>query len=131
MNAAQHTLTFYSISEDQIDYVFRQLGHGPNVDGVVEGDTPLGHLKVRRDWDKGSGQLTVVILEKPMLLTVDSIKANIDMKLAEAAKAIADGELTATDPTLVAVIPGEVDPPASDTPQKTVSPKRAVPVVPK
>lgn len=79
-----HTLTFYSVSEAQIDHVFSRMGNGPDKDGIIEGPTPFGHLKVRRDWDKGSGQLTIVVLEKPLLLTVDMIKSHIATALTEA-----------------------------------------------
>ena len=96
----QTVLTFYSVTEGQIDYIFSKLGRGPDKDGIVEGSTPLGHVKMRRDWDKGSGQLTVVILEKPELLSVDTIHSHITTALAEAAEAIRLQEIETRDSTV-------------------------------
>jgi len=86
-----HTLTFYSVAEEQLEAAVNKLdvtvSHDENTREVfLEGETPLGKMKARIDYDKGSGQLTVVVVEKPMLLSVDTIKAHINNALAEALK---------------------------------------------
>jgi hypothetical protein len=119
------TFTYYGITLAQLDCAFKNLGIGPDKDGMISGDTPQGKLTVRRDWNEASGQLTIVVFEKPGKLDDATIDSHIRTALA-----VAQGELDAEstaptpkpDPATVPVVP-------ANTQGKTVSGKRVSTVV--
>lgn len=113
----QHTLQFLAVSQQQYDFLTSKVGE-PDKDGVIEGPTPFGEVKCKIDFNKQGGQLTVVILDKPFLLTIDTIKHQINGQLAEALKApapVATTTATTTEST---------PPPATPTP---AAPQDALP----
>lgn len=103
-----HTLSFYSITEQQVNQVLSELGLEPDKDGNVEADTPFGgKLKANVSFHKQSGQLLVNVLEKPALLTVDTIKSKIREALDKAVP---------VDSVIVENSQGVADPPPFETP---------------
>jgi hypothetical protein len=71
-----NTLSFYSITKKQADGLQDWLGASatPDIENEFSGNTPLGVLKYTYDYVVLSGQLTVVIVEKPVAMTMASIE---------------------------------------------------------
>jgi hypothetical protein len=81
----QHTLQFLAVSQQQVTAVLETLakegveaiGDPMPLNGSLKGKTPLGEVAATYDFAPASGQLTVVVTEKPALLLVDTIKTKI------------------------------------------------------
>lgn len=71
------TFTFYSVSQEQVDVLMKRLEPIDGTEDTYEGETPLGKIKAQVNFTPGSGQLQVVILEKPLLLHAETIKTQI------------------------------------------------------
>lgn len=71
------TFTFYSVSQEQVDVLMKGLKPIEGTEDTYEGDTPLGEIKAQVNFTPGSGQLQVVVLDKPFLLHVETIKTHI------------------------------------------------------
>ena len=107
----EHTLTFYSVSQVQVDYLLNDLvSTGGSVNGdVAEAKTVLGPLKVQVDFNSRSGQLAVTVLEKPLMLTVNAIENAIRQALADAPVDTTEAAQTEppADPVAVQPVPEE------------------------
>ena len=111
----QYTLQFFSVSQQQVQAVLDALdneGVKPvstdtptNLNGTLVGTTTLGDVAGTYDFSVSSGQLTVVITQKPALLLVDTIRMKINDGLAKA--------LPYVDPTTETPVPAEIVVPAS------------------
>jgi hypothetical protein len=98
------TLVFYSVSEQQVNSIYKEMQIEPDEDGFISAATPFGGpLVAQVSFHKPSGQLMVSVIERPVALTLDTIK----MKIREAlAKAIpVDATIVENQPEVVAPPP--------------------------
>lgn len=86
MTPTSHTLTFYSISRPQVNALIDLLEKsGATVtEDTIAGKTPVGEVKANWYYVQGSGQLTVVVTEKPWEVSMNSVEHHIGTLLAQA-----------------------------------------------
>ena len=86
------SLTFYSVTLPQLNAALKSLGLSqlepsePDtrvVTGSASGETPVGKLACDLALHTDSGQLTVTVTEKPMLITMAAVQHHIQSKLNE------------------------------------------------
>lgn len=125
-----NVLTFYSVGADQVAHLFKDFGvdiKGNETEGAIEGKTPLGDVKMEYSFHAQSGQLTVVVVHKPFLLSMNTIDSQIKGKLAEADGAVPPAE-TPVSPTVPAAPPATPPPIAQSTNPTPPPAVKAVPV---
>ena len=137
----QHTLQFLSVSQTQVHAVLQILAKEDGVvpvgdsdptllNGSLKGKTPLGEVTGTYDYSPASGQLTVVITEKPALLTVDTIKMKIREAIDGAAVPQAEPVSETPVPAAIPITPPPATVPAStETKPQTTPSTPAAPVV--
>jgi hypothetical protein len=83
------TLTYYAVAPKTIEAIMSmwnlQEVKGKEGETTISGKTPLGEVTLQVAYMPLSGQLTVVVLNRPLLLSVDTINAHIKTAIAAAA----------------------------------------------
>jgi len=113
MTPASRTLTFYSISRPQVNALIDILkkGGATVTDDKIEGPTPAGDVKADWWYNQGSGQLTVVVTDKPFVVGMETIESHLKDQLAQASVDVARAEAAkANRPKQNAPVPPSVPP---------------------